>query len=239
MNNFEKDLARSHAEEDNPVWEKVYRQAFPGMQIMTNHRDNGPWQQQGIDRSITLANSKQILIDEKVRFRNKKTGEVYRDIALEYLADKQRKTPGWVCKPLLCDYIAYMIAPLGECYLLPVVQLQHAWEKNKTSWLGRYPIISAQNERNGKVAWVTLSCCVPENVVFRAIGKCLRVYFEAFEDIEERAAIREYDGGFSRDEANSLGVRDFIDNAAQRAAKNKAGQQDLPGLEDAGRLRYG
>ena len=34
---------------------------------MVDHRDDGEHQRAGIDRSVILANSKQLLIDEKVR----------------------------------------------------------------------------------------------------------------------------------------------------------------------------
>ncbi len=94
-------------------------------------------QRNGIDRSIVLQNGKTIWIDEKARGKNKITGKVYTDIALEFLSDEAQKTPGWVCKPLLCDYINYAIIPLGRAYLLPVQQLQTAWN--------RYGELSQQN----------------------------------------------------------------------------------------------
>jgi len=132
------------------------------------------------DRSIILDNSKQLLIDEKVRGRNRITGKVYDDIALEYLSDRDRKQPGWVCKPLLADYIAYAIAPLGKCYLMPVVQLQMAWAKHKDMWLHNHRTIEAKNEYFGR-RWVTLSCCIPPKIIFPAIGECLRVAFDPYE----------------------------------------------------------
>ena len=112
--------------------------------------------------------------------RNKITRKVYNDIALEYLSDKDKNTPGWVCKPLLADYIAYAIAPLGKCYLLPVQQLQLTWQNNNELWRKQFPVITAKNKYNGYY-WETISCCVPVNVLFKAIGQCLRVSFEQFE----------------------------------------------------------
>lgn len=175
-NNFDECLAMSHDAEDLPLWKEVYIKAFPTMRAFINHREDGIHQRSGIDRSIILDNGKQIWIDEKVRGRNKKTGKIYEDIALEYLSDKSRNVPGWVCKPLLCDYIAYAIAPLGKCYLLPVIQLQHAWMKNRLEWVHNYRCIKAFNKTNGR-EWVTLSVCIPVNVLFSAIGKCMRVEF--------------------------------------------------------------
>jgi hypothetical protein len=177
---FGKSLRKSHSAEDMPFWEEVYRKAFPGFLGMFNHRADGPHQRAGIDRSIILPNSKQVLIDEKVRFRNEKTGIVYDDVALEYISDEHRGELGWVCKPLMCDYIAYAIAPLGRCYLLPVIQLQQAWEKNKLLWM-TYKTIRADNEYCGR-KWRTLSKPVAVAELFAAIGSCLRAEFTPIED---------------------------------------------------------
>jgi len=149
------------------------------MIVMTNHRQDGDHQRHGIDRSIILSNSKQILIDEKVRGKNKKTGKIYTDIALEYLSDEERNKPGWIQKPLLCDYIAYCIAPLGRCYLLPTLQLQFAWEENKHKWLNNFEM-RAEN-KNGDYFWTTISYPVPVAELFKAIGSCLRIDFEKYD----------------------------------------------------------
>jgi hypothetical protein len=173
MHLFQESLLKSHAAEDNPIWEEIYRKAFPGFACMVNHRQDGPHQRAGIDRSVILYNSKQLLIDEKARYRNAKTGHVYQDIALEYLSNEERGVPGWVCKPLMADYIAYAILPIGKCYLLPVTQLQAAWTKHGEDWIDRYRQIPAQND-----GYTTLSCPIPVDVLFAAIGSCLRVSFE-------------------------------------------------------------
>jgi hypothetical protein len=177
--NFRESLAKSHAAENSDIWERIYRSAFPDFAAMVNHRQDGPHQRAGVDRSITLTNSKQILIDEKARYRNALTGKVYTDILLEVWSDEQRAVPGWVCKPLLADYIAYAILPLGKCYMLPVVQLQSAWQKNSFLWLATLPEVRARN--NG---WVTVSVPVDPSVLFREIGACLRVSFEPVEATE-------------------------------------------------------
>ena len=176
LHNFRQSLAMSHKAEDLPIWGEVYKKAFPDMVGMQSYREDGFWQRAGIDRGILLKTSKQLLVDEKVRGRNKITGKVYEDIALEYLSSKESNTPGWVCKPLQADYIAYLIAPIGKCYLLPVIQLQSAWEKNKTNWMADYWIVHAKNQ-----GYTTLSCAVPADVLFKAIGKELRVNFRPFE----------------------------------------------------------
>lgn len=181
MHDFAQSLAVSHAASDLPIWEAIYREAFPGYAAMVDHRANGEHQRAGIDRSVILANSKQVLVDEKVRGRNKKTGRVYEDIALEYVSNSARGVAGWVCKPLRADYIAYAIAPLGRGYLLPVLPLQVAWDRCGDHWISMYPKIIAQN--NG---YTTISVGVPVADVFKEMGGALRVRFQPFE-LEEAA----------------------------------------------------
>ena len=126
-----------------------------------------------------MANSKQVLIDEKVRGRNS-NGTVYSDIALEFISDVARRTPGWVVKPLLADYIAYAIAPLGKCYLLPVLQLQEVWRMKGEAWKLQYGVREAHNRNNGN-RWTTLFTPVPVNPLFGSIGQCLRLEFTRIE----------------------------------------------------------
>lgn len=171
VHDFNESLRRSHSASDLPIWLEIYRQAFPTLQAAIDHRQDGEHQRAGIDRSVILANSKQILIDEKVRWK------AYDDIALEYWSDRDRRIPGWVCKPLRADYICYAIAPIGRAYLLPVPQLQQAWAKHGDVWREIYPDCNARN-RN----YVTVSCPVPVAVLFKAIGECLRVTFTPQED---------------------------------------------------------
>ena len=176
FHSFEESLKKSHSAEDLPFWNEIYKKAFPTLIAIINHRKDGDHQRLGIDRSIVLENSKQILVDEKTRFKNEKTGKIYNDIALEYWSDIDRQIPGWVCKPLLADYIAYAIAPLGKCYLLPVIQLQEAWKRNHIEWIKNGFIINAKN-KNGNFYWTTVSVGVDPKILFAAIGKNLRIDF--------------------------------------------------------------
>jgi hypothetical protein len=176
INDFQECLAMSHEADTLPFWEDVYKAAFPSMVAMINHRQDGWHQRAGIDRSIVLENSKQVLVDEKVRGRNKITGRVYDDISLEYISNDKTGAPGWVCKPLQCDYIAYAIAPLGRCYLLPVNQLQVAWERNRDLWFSMFTERSAKN--HGYSTWFLP---VPVGVLFPAIGQEFMVQFDPVE----------------------------------------------------------
>lgn len=183
INSFRDCLAQSHAASDLPFWEECYRKAFPNFAAMVDHRQFGDHQRAGIDRTVVLFNSKRISIDEKVRFRNRQTGRVYEDIALEEFSVFERGVPGWVVKPLLADYIAYAIAPLGRCYLFPVEQLQLAWRENGAAWKARFQKVAARNETYTTVSWA-----VPVDVLFRAIGNCHRVTFPKYEEQPAEAA---------------------------------------------------
>lgn len=168
---FDASLKRSHAASDLPCWKQIYERAFPALVAIVDHRQDGDHQRHGIDRSLTLDNSKQILIDEKIRYRD------YGDILLEYWSNREREIRGWVCKPLLCDYICYAVAPTGRAYLLPVPQLQMAWDIHGGAWCHRFKQVSALND-----GYTTVSCPVPPRILFAAIGDCLRVQFDPIDD---------------------------------------------------------
>lgn len=77
--------------------------------------------------------------------------------------------PGCVCKPLMADYILYLILPLRRAYLLPVIQLQQAWEINKAAWLEDSRVLRAKN--NG---YTSYSAAIGINELFPKIGNCFR-----------------------------------------------------------------
>ncbi len=173
VHDFYKSLEKSHMAEDLPFWEQVYRGAWSDFSAMVNHRQDGEHQRAGIDRSVILTNSKQILIDEKVRYPAK-SGHIYTDILLEVISNDVYNTPGWVKKNLRADFIAYAIVGIGVCYLLPVPFLQKAWIVNGSAWEKKYGRKYAPNQ-----GYNTVNVGVPVEVLFPAIGKCLRVPFAA------------------------------------------------------------
>lgn len=129
---FRASLAMSEGFTDAPWWQALYRRAFPSMVSAVSVRQDGWAQRGGIDRVITLASGRVYTVDEKVRSND------WPDILLERWSDEQRGTPGWIQKPLACDFIAYAFAPSRRCYLLPVVPLQRAWRLNGRQWIERY-----------------------------------------------------------------------------------------------------
>lgn len=115
----------------------------------------GGWAQRGgVDRVLTLSCGRTFTVDEKVR------AEDWPDVLLEQGSDEARRVPGWVQKPLACDFIAYAFAPSGDCYLLPVVPLQRAWRMRGREWIRQYGQRRAQN-----VGYVSVSVPVPKAVL--------------------------------------------------------------------------
>ncbi|MEB3323227.1 MAG: hypothetical protein VKI81_10440 [Synechococcaceae cyanobacterium] len=176
---FQQDLDYSHAASDSPVWESIYRSAFPTFLQMVDCRELGDHQRKGIDRIIVLRNAKAITVDEKVRRQYFPIAPNLGgfDVALEYISvDRHPQKPGWVCNPdITADYIAYCVSPAGKGVLLPVVQLQSAWEKKKEEWFKKYKPRKTHSFRNK--GYSTHFLPVPVNEIMRHIGSELRVSF--------------------------------------------------------------
>ena len=131
-------------------------------------------QRLGIDWKVWKPSRRIINVDDKNRWKNKKTGKVYSDILLELLSDADERTPGWVVnKRLQTDYIAYAIHPLAKIFMLPAWETQRAWEQNKEQWLDEHGTRECQSEKHGRV-WTTLNCPIPERTLYQAIGAQLR-----------------------------------------------------------------
>ncbi|WP_339375649.1 hypothetical protein [Aurantiacibacter zhengii] len=132
IHEFRDSLALSEKFTDAPWWHELYLRAFPTMISAVSVRQDGWAQRGGIDRVITLASGRVYTVDEKVRMND------WPDILLERWSDAQRGKPGWIQKPLACDFIAYAFAPSRRCYLLPVAPLQRAWRLNGRHWIEQY-----------------------------------------------------------------------------------------------------
>jgi hypothetical protein len=161
---FEESLALSKQYENASWWHDVYRSAFPGLCSAVSVRNDGWAQRGGIDRVLTLACGKTIAVDEKVRH------EVYDDICLERWSNESAREPGWIQKPLACDYLAYAFVPIATCYLFPIPPLQRAWRQHGRDWIACYPEIRAQNR-----SYVTVSVGVPIDVLFSAMAEAMCV----------------------------------------------------------------
>ena len=175
--NIKDSLALSFDLETSDFWQEVYNELFPGHAAFIRHSENGDHQKSGIDCTVILRNSKTYTVDEKLRY------EDYGDIALEEWGDYGHRLPGWVVKPLLCDYILYAILPAGKAYLLPVLQLQAAWKQHGEAWKQEYrdKIIIAPNRDGHGREWQSISWGIEPEILFPAIGQGLRATFQPME----------------------------------------------------------
>lgn len=165
VHDFGESLRASHEQANAPFWIPTYRKAFPTMASAVCVRDDGWAQRGGVDRVLTLSCGRRVTIDEKVRAKD------YGDILLERWSNYERKTPGWIVAPLLCDYIAYAVLPIRQCYLLPTLELQRAWRERGPDWAEKaksgtsgYRICRAKNSH-----YETISIAVPVDQLFSAI----------------------------------------------------------------------
>jgi len=161
---FAASLALSNEYADAPWWIDIYRRAFPTLVGAVSVRADGWAQRGGIDRVLTLACGRTYTVDEKVRTND------WPDILLEQWSDEARRSPGWVQKPLACDFIAYAFAPSRRCYLLPVVPLQRAWRLQGRRWVSDYGQRRARN-----VGYVSTSVPVPIEALLPAMADAMLV----------------------------------------------------------------
>jgi hypothetical protein len=164
VHDFGSSLALSESFSDAPWWLEIYRKAFPTMISAVSVRNGGWAQRGGIDRVITLACGRVFTVDEKVRTAD------WPDILLEQWSDEERRSPGWVQKPLPCDFIAYAFAPSRRCYLLPVAPLQRAWRQNGRSWVRDFGQRRALNP-----GYATASVPVPIEALMPAISQAMLI----------------------------------------------------------------
>jgi hypothetical protein len=145
-------------------WIPIYRQLFPTLMSAVAIEHDGWAQRAGIDRLLTLACGRTFTVDEKIRT------EDWPDVLLERWSDERRKSPGWVQKPLACDFIAYAHAPAATCVLLPVPALQRAWRQHGRQWIGLYGQRRAKN-----AGYTSVSVPVPRGVLMQAIVEAMFV----------------------------------------------------------------
>lgn len=162
VHHFADSLALSESFTDAPWWTDLYRKAFPTLTSAVSIRDDGWAQRGGIDRIITLECGRVFTVDEKVR-----TAE-WPDILLERWSNEASRVPGWIQKPLACDFIAYAFAPSQRCYLLPTAPLQRAWRMNGRHWIEQYGERKAHNP-----GYVSTSVPVPIKTLMAAISAAM------------------------------------------------------------------
>jgi hypothetical protein len=164
VHDFRASLALSNSYADAPWWLDLYRKAFPTLESAVSVRSDGWAQRGGIDRVLTLACGRTYTVDEKLRAND------WPDILLEQWSDEARRVPGWVQKPLACDFIAYAFAPSRRCYLLPVAPLQRAWRQHGREWIQIYGQRRAKN-----VGYLSTSTPVPIAELLRSMAEAMLI----------------------------------------------------------------
>lgn len=164
IHSFQASLEKAAQTSAEHWWLELYRRAFPNVAAIVEVRKDGWAQRAGIDRVLTLADGRTITIDEKVR------KEAWPDFALERWSDEKRRVPGWMQKPLACDFIAYIYVPTKTCYLLPYLPLRLAWLAHGREWVEKYREVRANND-----GYVTVSVAVPRDVVLAAMTEAMRI----------------------------------------------------------------
>jgi len=164
IHDFEESLARSHSYANAPWWFEVYRMAFPSLASAVCVRNDGWAQRGGIDRVLTLENGRVIYLDEKVREKD------WPDFLLERWSDEAREKPGWIQKPLACEFIAYAFVASSTCYLLPTLTLQRSWRIHGRNWIENFGTVRAQNR-----GYVTASVPVPRDVLLSSLSDAMQV----------------------------------------------------------------
>ena len=157
VHNFQADLSRSHRAAQSPLWEDIYRLAFPEFHSLAFVEDRA-LQRQGVDRLITLSSGRVVKVEEKQRNRE------YQDILLEIWSVWQQRKEGWAVKPSVSDYLLYVFNPSHRCYLLPFDDLRRVTRANAKDWHAAYGWRDAKNE-----GYTTRSIPVPIRVLENAI----------------------------------------------------------------------
>ena len=164
MHLFRDDLARSHRASASPLWEEIYRLAFPDFHSLAFVEDRA-LQRQGVDRLVTLTTGAVVKIEEKQRNKD------YDDILLEIWSDAEKRKKGWAVKPSASDFLMYVFNPSHRCYLLPFGVLRRATVANAREWRDAYGWRDAKNER-----YTTRSIPVPIPVLQEKVPamRCFR-----------------------------------------------------------------
>lgn len=186
VNDFAERLAYSHAQSDQPWWDDIYRRAFPDLVHTIDLRHDGWHQKAGRDRAVILSNGKTIYVDEKAREDD--YGDIFVEVWSVYPKGCKGSgyppvagaVPGWACKPLDCDYLAYAIVPQRTCYLYPFQGIRSAWELYGNLWRGH-----AQCRRHGycwraaaNARYDSIGICMPPDALWDSVKDALTLKWE-------------------------------------------------------------
>ena len=168
---FEDNLAFSEENERDERWEQFYHFFFPEISDIEMIRGDDQRQKVGIDKIVHLKDGKQHNIDEKVDRKG------YPRFPIEIWQAKNINLLGWAMKDdQQTHYIAYLVEPKQDYYLIPYKEIKNAYHRNKQQWLNyahsrRNNFIYAKvyNDMIGGIVWETHNVCVPFDVLINQI----------------------------------------------------------------------
>lgn len=120
---------------------EAWRAAFPMVEDIRNEPDGTDNQRLGIDRWLVLADGREIPVEDKVRFR-RYSGDILLELNHEF-AD--RTEPGWIRKPLRCQYLGYLWVDSGRFEVYPFLLLQSWWCSLNPGRSANLPLYKARN----------------------------------------------------------------------------------------------
>jgi len=144
-------------------WKAVYQQVFPYFKKAKRLPGTHQLQNLGVDKILRTEAGKDIFLEEKF------DRTTYDNFFLEYISNLEKETPGWLVKPVLTDYLAYVRLGMGKCYFIPFPPLQMAWLEHGDRWLAEYGPKTAGTYRNGGFLYDTVGCCVPMTEVLSKV----------------------------------------------------------------------
>jgi hypothetical protein len=156
------------AQKYEPMWLEYYSKKFPNYQkLIKTKEEKSLLQDAGVDRIIITEEGQQITFDEKT------LQNVYNEFAFEYISNSLTNSPGWINKPLICDYINYAFGPTQEIYAFNRVVIQSVWKKYGSLWLtsakknisgGPY-IIKKETPVGYGMSYLTYNCAIPKYII--------------------------------------------------------------------------
>lgn len=169
MYSFEKNVKRNKENRNHEQWDQAYCFFFPEMSHMKEIPDEDERQRVGIDYIVYLKDGTQYNIDEKVDWKG------YPRFPIEIWQAYNLRYPGWAVKEgQQTEYIAYLVEPKQDHYLIPYQELKDVYHRNEEQWLS----LAKSTQRNGfvyadsvwnntedGVPWNTHSVCVPFDVL--------------------------------------------------------------------------
>ena len=173
MYSFEDNVTYIKENRNHEHWNRAYCFFFPEMSYLEEIPEEDERQTVGIDYIVYLKDGTQYNIDEKVDRKG------YPRFPIEIWQAHNLGYPGWAVKDgQQTDYIAYLVEPKQNYYLIPYKELKNVYHRNQQQWLN----MAKSKQRNGfvyadgvwnntkdGVPWNTHSVCVPFDVLINHI----------------------------------------------------------------------